>query len=129
MDSISFFWSFFKMLAALAIVIGLMIVAAYFIKKYFLHSLPDMSGSALIKIVSTRHLSPKNSLLLIEVLGQVMLVGVSNQQMSMLSRIDDPAAMEKIKTARLTEGPFPDTDPLARYKSLFQNFGRVRKES
>jgi flagellar protein FliO/FliZ len=127
-DSISFFWSFFKMLAALAIVIALMIVATYFIKKYFLHSLPEMNGSALINIVSTRHLSPKNSLILVEVFGQVILVGVSNQQIAMLSRIDDPAAMEKIKNTRLTEGLFSDANPLARYKSLFRNLGRVRKD-
>ena len=61
MDSVSFFWSFFKMLAALAIVIALMIIAMYFIKKYFFHSLPEMNGSTMINIISTRHLSPKNS--------------------------------------------------------------------
>lgn len=128
MDSVSFFWSFFKMLAALAIVIALMIIAMYFIKKYFFHSLPEMSGSAMINVVSTRHLSPKNSLMLVEVLGQVMLVGISSQQMSMLSHINDPAAMEKIKNARLKEGLFSEANPLARYKSLFRNFGRMRKD-
>jgi flagellar protein FliO/FliZ len=127
-DSVSFFWSFFKMLAALAIVIALMIVATYIIKKYFFHSLPEMNGSTMINIVSTRHLSPKNSLMLVEVLGQVILVGVSNQQMSMLSHINDPAAMEKIKNVRLKEGLFSEANPLARYKSLFRNFGRLRKD-
>jgi flagellar protein FliO/FliZ len=116
------------MLAALAIVIALMIAAAYFIKKFFIHSLPNMNGSALINIVSTRHLSPKNILMLIEVFGQVMLVGVSNQQMSLLSRIDDPAALEKIKNAHLTEGLFSNTNPLARYKTLFRNLGSARKD-
>ena len=128
MDSISFFWSLFKMLAALAVVIALMIVAMYFIKKYFFHSLPDVNGSALINVISTRHLSPKNSLMLVEVLGQVILLGVSNQQLSMLSTINDPDAMEKIKIARLKNGLLSATDPLSRYKSLFRNFGRLRKD-
>jgi flagellar protein FliO/FliZ len=127
-DSISFFWSFFKMLAALAVVIALMIVAMYFMKKYFFHSLPDVNGSALINVISTRHLSPKNSLMLVEVLGQVILLGVSNQQMSMLSTISDPDAMEKIKIARLKDGLFSAADPLSRYKSLFRNIGRLRKD-
>ena len=128
MDSISFFWSFFKMLAALAIVIALMIVAMVVIKKYFLHSLPQMNNSAPINIISTRHLSPKNSLLLIEVLGQVILVGVSNQQIAMLSEINDPAAIEKIKNTRLVEGLLSDGDPLARCKSLFRNLSGRRKD-
>ena len=128
MDSISFFWSFFKMLAALAVVIALMIVAMYFMKKYFFHSLPDVNGSALINIISTRHLGPKNSIMLVEVLGQLILLGVSNQQMSMLSTISDPEAMEKIKIARLKDGLSSAADPLSRYKSLFRNFGRLRKD-
>jgi flagellar biosynthetic protein FliO len=126
-DSISFFWSFFKMLVALAVVIGLMITSAYYIKKYFLQSMPEMNGSAMINIVSTRYLSPKNSLLLIEVLGQVMLVGVTGQQMSMLSRIDDPEALEKIKNARIRDNQFSDVNPLARYKSLTRILDSIKK--
>lgn len=128
MDSVSFFWSFFKMLAALAIVIALMIIAMYFIKKYFFHSLPEMNGSTTINIVSTRHLSPKNSLMLVEVLGQVILLGVSNQQMSMLSAITDPDAVERIKIARLKDGLLSAADPLLRCKSWFRSFGRLRKD-
>ncbi|MFH1081208.1 MAG: flagellar biosynthetic protein FliO [Pseudomonadota bacterium] len=128
MDSISFFWSFFKMLAALAVVIALMIVAMYFMKKYFFHSLPDANGSALINIISTRHLSPKHSIMLVEVLGQVILLGVSNQQMSMLSAITDPDAREKIKIARLKDGLLSAADPLSQYRSLFRNFVRLRKD-
>lgn len=116
------------MLAALAVVIALMIVAMHFLKKYFFHSLPDVNGSALINIISTRHLSPKNSVMLIEVLGQLILLGVSNQQMSLLSTISDPEALEKIKIARLKNGLFSAADPLSRYKSLFRNFGRLRKD-
>jgi flagellar biogenesis protein FliO len=37
----------------------------------------------MIDILSTRHLGPKNSFLLVEVLGQVLLVGVSAQEMSL----------------------------------------------
>lgn len=129
MDSISFFWSFVKMLAALAVVIALMIVAMYFMKKYFFHSLPDVKGSALINIISTRHLGPKTSIMLVEVLGQVIVLGVSNQQMSLLSTINDPDAMENIKIARLKDGLFSTADPLSRYKSLFRNFGRLRKDN
>jgi flagellar biosynthetic protein FliO len=115
------------MLAALAVVIALMIVAMVFIKKYFLHSLPRMDGGALINVVSTYHLSPKNSLLLIEVLGQLVLVGISSQQISMLSRIDDPNAMEKIKNVHLTGEPPSESDPLARCKTIFRNMGNLRK--
>ena len=128
MDSISFFWSFFKMVAALAVVIALMMVALHFMKKYFSHSLPDVNGTALINIVSTRHLSPKSSIILVEVLGQLILLGVSNQQISILSNINDPDGMDKIKMARLKNGLLSADDPLSRYKTWFRNFGRPRKD-
>ena len=128
MDSISFFWSFFKMLAALTIVIGLMIAALYVMKKYFMLSPSPTNGSTLIHIIATRHLSPKNSIMLVEVLGQVMLVGVSNQQMSMLATINDPCAMEKIKNLRAQEGVFTVPDPLSRLKSTLRNFQRIQKD-
>ena len=128
MDSISFFWSFFKMVAALAVVIALMMVALHFMKKYFFHSLPDVNGTALINIVSTRHLGPKCSIMLVEVLGQLVLLGVSNQQISILSNINDPDGMDKVKMARLKNGLLAADDPLLRYKSWFRNFSRPRKD-
>lgn len=127
MDSISFFWSFFKMLGALSVVIALMIVAMYFMKKFFSRPMTEMQTGAAINIVSTRYLGPKSSIMLIEVLGQLLLVGISDRQMSMLTTINDPAALEKIKSLHLEQGFLSASDPLSRYRSLFKNFGRQRK--
>ncbi len=127
MDSISFFWSFFKMLAALAIVIALMIGSMYLLKKYFYQPSAAINGNSMIRIISTCHLSPKNSILLVDVLGQVMLLGVSNHQMSILGTITDPDAMENFKNLDLTKNSLPASDTLARYKSLLRNIGQMRK--
>jgi len=128
LDSVSFFWSFFKMLAALAVVIAMMIGAMYFIKKYFYQSPAAAGESALIHVISSCHLGPKNSILLVEVLGQAMLLGVTDHQMSILATITDPEAVEKLKGVRLKERLLPVSDPFSRYKSLLQNFSRMRKD-
>jgi flagellar protein FliO/FliZ len=128
LDSINFFWSFFKMLASLAIVIAMMIGAMYLMKKYFYQSPVATGGSAMIHIVSACHLGPKNSILLVEVLGQVILLGVSNNQMSILTTINDPGAMENLKNIRLKEGLLPVSDPFTRCKSLFHNFSLIKKD-
>ena len=75
MDSISFFWSFFKMLAALAIVVALMIGAMVLVKKYFYQPSAAINGNAMIHVISTCHLSPKNSILLVDVLGSSYAIG------------------------------------------------------
>lgn len=127
MDSISFFWSFFKMLASLAVVIALMIGAMYLLKKYFYQPSAAINGNAMIRIISTCHLNPKNSILLVDVLGQVMLLGVSNHQMSILGTITDPEALENFKNLHLSQKSLPMSDTLSRYKSLLLNISQMRK--
>lgn len=115
------------MLTALAVVIALMIMAMYLLKKYFYQPSAAVNGNSMIHIISTCHLSPKNSILLVDVLGQVMLLGVSNHQMSILGTITDPVAMENLKNFHLTKKSLPTSDTLSRYKSLLRNIGQMRK--
>jgi len=128
MDSISFFWSFFKMLASLALVIALMIGAMYLMKKYFYQSPSIVQGTGVINIISTRPIGPKNSIMLIEVLGKLILVSISGQQMSTLTTIEDPIAIEKMENIQLKERLVPQSDPIAHVKSLFRNAVGIRKD-
>jgi flagellar protein FliO/FliZ len=128
LDSITFFWSFVKMLFALALVIVMMIAAMYLLKKYFYNTPASINGNdAMVHIISNCYLGPKNNILLIEVLGQIMLLGVSNHQMSILGTITDPSAIENLKGIRNKEKNLPASDALARYKSLFRNISQMRK--
>ena len=129
MDSISFFWSFFKMLSALALVIALMIGAMIVVKKYFYHSPAVSSAHSLIDIVSTRHLGPKSSFMLIDVLGKVLLVGISNQEMSLLATITDSDSLAKLKSLQLeNKASYTTPYPLHHYRSLLRSIGLRRKD-
>lgn len=127
MESVSFAWSFFKMLASLAIVIAMMIGTAYVLKKYFYRSPETINGNPMIDILSTHYLGPKNSILLVDVLGQVMLLGVSTNQISTLGTISDPKALENLKNLRIQHKALPVSESFLRYKSLLRNIGQVRK--
>lgn len=129
MDSISFFWSFVKMLTTLAIVIAILIGAMVLMKRFFYYPAPASGGrDAAIRVLSSHHLGPKSSLLLIDALGQVVLIGISDRQMSMLTTITDPSALDKLRTLRMDEGYASTSDPLSRCKSILKNIGRTRKE-
>lgn len=127
MDTVSYAWSFFKMLAALAIVIAMMIGTAYVLKKYFYRSPETVNGNPMIDILSTRYLGPKNSILLVDVVGQVILLGVSTAQISALGTISDPKALENLKNLRLQHKPPTVSDSFLRYRSLLRNIGQLRK--
>ena len=129
MDSISFFWSFVKMLTTLAIVIAIMIGVMVLLKKYFYRSPASVGGNAMIHPLCSYPLGPKNSILLVEILGQVLLLGVSDHQMSLLTTITDPGSLERLKNNG-NQGGFPSfSDPLSRCRSLLQTISRPRKEN
>lgn len=115
------------MLAALAIVIAMMIGTAYVLKKYFYRSPETVNGNPMIDILSDRYLGPKSSILLVDVLGQVMLLGVSANQISALGTISDPKALENLKNLRPQHKAVPISESLLRYKSLLRNIGQLRK--
>jgi flagellar biosynthetic protein FliO len=115
------------MLAALAIVIAMMIGAAYVLKKYFYRTPETINGNETINILSTRYLDPKNSILLVDVLGQIMLLGVSTNQISPLGTISDPEALENLNNLRLQPKILPISESFLNYNSLFRNVNRTRK--
>lgn len=119
MENISLLSSFLKMIFALAIVLGLLIGVMYFIKNFMQRSAPSADSQAIINILSSRYLGPKSSIILVEVLDQILVVGISGQQMTPLARIDDPISIAKIKSQRSNPkaGLMPG-DKIARLLSL-----------
>lgn len=119
MENISLWSSFLKMIFALAIVLGLLIGVMYFIKNFMQRTAPSSDNTALINILSSRYLGPKSSIILVEVMEQVIVVGISGQQMTSLAHIDDPLAVAKIKAQRsnMPSGPFP-SEKIAKLLSL-----------
>lgn len=109
MDNISLLSSFLKMIFALAIVLGLLIGVMYFVRNFMGHSAPSADNQSLINILSSRYLGPKSSIMLVEVMDQVIVVGMTGQQMTPLATIDDPHAIAKIKSQRSQ----PPTSPFS----------------
>jgi len=116
------------MLTTLAIVIAILIGVMYLLKKYFYRSSAVAGGNAVIRPLGSYPLGPKNSLLLVEVLGQVLLLGISDRQLSLLTTITDPGSLESLKNVGNHGGFRPMSDPFTRCKSLLQNISRQRKE-
>ncbi len=118
MDSIALFPSLFKMLSALIIVLGIMIGGTFLIKKFFLSTTSDTGEGALINIIATRYLGPKSNIMLVEILGNIVVVGVANNQMSFITSISDPIALEKLKGL---------TKKDREYSSLMDNLAKYRQ--
>jgi flagellar protein FliO/FliZ len=83
----SFVSSFLQMIAALSIVIGLILLAKHFSAR-LMNGTPGAMSSRHIRIVETRHLSPKKSLMLVEVGGEYLLLASSEEGITLLKKVD-----------------------------------------
>jgi flagellar biosynthetic protein FliO len=129
MDSTAILPSFFKMLFALATVIGLLVGAAYFFKRFFPQTSVGVGDNSLINIIATRYLGQKSSIMLVEVLGKVVVIGISSNQMSHLATISDVEALDRLKHLGMREKCSPPSlmDYLRRNKfviGVLHRFGK-----
>ena len=99
MDSPELFSSLLKIAAALAVTIGVMILLIFLFKKAMQRGGGE-GNKDLIRILSSRYMGPKSSIMLVDVMGHVLVIGMANGTMSLLTEIMDPESLEQLKGMR-----------------------------
>lgn len=107
MNSPELFSSLLKIASALAVTVGALILTAYLFRKAVRRGGGEINNRAVIRILSSQYLGPKSSIMLVDVLGQVMVIGMSGGTMSLLTEIMDPEALEQLKDIRERKGRGP----------------------
>jgi flagellar protein FliO/FliZ len=75
-----------KTMAMLFIVLGLLVLVLYFMKK-FLMSRRGNQGNLFIKVLSSLHLSPKVRIEVVEILGEKIVLGLTPGHISFLTKV------------------------------------------
>ncbi len=86
-----------KMVYTLGLVLGLIFVIFHLFKKFGLKNSVFGGEGKPIKVLSTGFLAPRKSIALVEVAGDVLVIGISNDQISLLGNVQDPERIEQIK--------------------------------
>ncbi len=86
----------FRMLTALGLVLGGLLVGVYFIKRFLKK---DASGSKeqLIKVIASQYIGIKKNISLVEIPGSILVVGVSNDNISLLTKIEDEIVLDVLR--------------------------------
>lgn len=86
----------FQMLTALGIVLGGLLVAFYFMKRFLKR---DVGGSKeqLIKVIASQYIGLKKNISLVEIPGSILVVGVSNDNISLLTKIEDKVVLDVLR--------------------------------
>ncbi len=80
MGSVDVLTSIVKMISALAVVLGLMIAATYVMKKVFQKTGAGTAEEGLIRIVSSRYLGPKSSVMVMDYRSKWASVRMSGKE-------------------------------------------------
>lgn len=130
MSSVDLLPSMIKIFSALAIVIGIMMISLYAAKKIMRRTEMRVDGGEVIKVLSTRYVGPKSSIMLVDVLGKVLVVGLCQQNLSLLTSIDDQQSLERLKPHHVMgQKPSPFSEQLAIYKDRLMSAWRVGEKS
>ena len=88
--------SAFQMLMALGIVLGGLLVIFYVVKRYLKRD-GGGSNTQLIRVIASQYIGIKKNIALVKVPGTILVVGVSNDKISLLTKIQDKAIIESIQ--------------------------------
>jgi flagellar protein FliO/FliZ len=75
-----------QMLGSLVLVVGIILILYYLAGRFL--KMPQGGQSRYIRVVETRHLAPKKSLVLVEVAGEYLLLSNSGDRVSFIKQVD-----------------------------------------
>jgi flagellar protein FliO/FliZ len=107
-----------KMLISLIIMLGLIFCLYYFLRRFKLGPL-SAGRTPMMKIIGMLHLAPKKSLCLVEVCGQWLVIGIGAEDVTLITKVDRPAATPLPDSGIAPAGPS--------FHSILESIGLSKK--
>ncbi len=108
-----------KMVAALAAVLSCLVIILYFAKRQ-INKQTGIKGTQLIKILASRYIGVKKMIALVEVPGSVLVLGITNEKVSLLDKIDNKETLIQCQQADKADMTATFSD---QFNKLCSNFG------
>lgn len=99
------FWeSLIRMVSALAVVLGLMMLLALAARRWLGGRVLAGTDTPLVQVLGTGYLGPKKSVALVSVAGDLLIVGSTADSLVPLGRVSDPEQV-RLALAKRNAGP------------------------
>ena len=93
-----------KTFAMLCVVVAILILVLFLMKRFFY--LKNGSGHGqLIKILSSHHVTPKERIALIDVVGEKIVIGITPENITFLTKIEKSEALDRIESLGAAGAP------------------------
>ncbi len=98
-----------KMFAALAVLLAVLLAVRYISKRMMGRTGGQFSGG-MIRMLGQAHVGVKKTITMVEVPGAVLVLGVTNDHIRLLTKIEDQEILDQFKAPdhRITSGSFLD---------------------
>ncbi len=94
----------FQMMASLAVVLGIIYLLYYVFRRWFKGVGVGKTRTGYIRVVQTRYLAPKRSLLIVEVGGEYLLLGNGSEGVQLIKKLENGVELNAHNAA---EVPWP----------------------
>ena len=105
-ETLSLTMAIFKTLGSLILVVGLMLLLLFWIRKMGLAK-GGSSQEGLITVLDSQMLAPKKQVSVLEVAGAYLVVGLTEQQITLLATLDANDRLTEAAHSRKTFAPLP----------------------
>ena len=85
-----------KMLTALGVVLGGMLVVYYFAKRILKKQVGNSKGK-MIRVLESSYIGVKKNISLVEIPGAILVLGITNDNISLLSKIENQETIDGYK--------------------------------
>lgn len=110
-----------KMFAALGVVLGGLFIVYYFTRRV---SKFDRSGSKekWVHVLANKFIGVKKNICVVEIPGSILILGVTNERITLLTQIEDDAVLEKMRSTEPVASSLSFADHLSKITSRFKTF-------
>ena len=108
-----------RTILSLVLVIAFILGSLYLLKRMTGGGSVNKGNGALIQVMATNFIGPKKAISIVKVAGEMLVLGITNTEITFLSKIDSPEAVKEVESIKVSEGlPFV---------KVFEKFGFAAK--
>ncbi len=114
-----------KMLTALGVVLGGMLVVYYFAKRILKRQVGNSKGK-MIRVLESSYIGVKKNISLVEIPGAILVLGITNDNISLLSKIENQETIDGYKKVENKKELLSFSDRLHQISSKLKGMKSVR---
>jgi flagellar biosynthetic protein FliO len=121
-----FYFAAVKAFSILFIILAAILTAFYLIKRFWPKASGLMGNDSWIKVIAATYIAPKKMVVLVEVAGETLVLGLTGDHITMLTKVANEQMIHHLKASqekKATHAPFYQT-----FRSLVNKYGYEREK-